>query len=116
MKKSLIEGFKNYWKEYSKFRKTYRLKIEYKLGDILSILGHNYNYIENFELINHEKQIIVSYVFEDMNLYPPDLSHRYVHIPIEWLDMSKKEIVKAQEEHEKRERKNYERLKKKFEG
>lgn len=127
MKKSLIEGFKNYWKEYSKFRKTYRLKIEYKLGDILSILGHDYNYIENFELMNNKKQIIVNYVFENMDLYPPDLSHQYVYIPIEWLDMSKKEIVtevkkkkeleqRAQEEHEKRERKKYERLKKKFEG
>lgn len=137
MKKSLIEGFKNYWKEYSKFRKMYRLKIEYKLGDILSILGHDYNYIENFELMDHETRISVYYVYKSMDLYPPDLSQRAVHIPIEWLDMTKKEIVtevkkkkeleqKAQEEHErklkekeqkeieKRERKEYERLKKKY--
>ena len=145
MKKSLIEGYKNYWKEYLKFRKTFELKIEHKLGDILRILGYDYIYIEKFELINNDSQVFITYTINDTRLFPYDTSvyppapiHNVALIPIEYLDMSKKEIVnevkkkkeleqkaqeecervlkeKEQKEIEKRERKEYERLKKKYE-
>lgn len=146
MKKSLIEGYKNYWKEYLKFRKAFKLKIEHKLAVILRILGYDCSYIEKFVFINNESQLLITYTINDNRLYPYDASvyppapiHSVVTIPIEYLDMTKKEIVaevkkkkelerKAQEEHEralrekeqkemeKRERKEYERLKKKYGG
>ena len=87
MKKSLIEGYKNYWDEYIKYCKTYKFKIILKLGDILRILGYDYNCIKDFVLINNRTQICVGYLFQDTGVYPPDLSERYVRIPIEYLDM-----------------------------
>lgn len=72
--------------------------------------------IKHFSQIGWNKNEIKTLcVYYNIYVNGIDYTSSEKEIPIEWLDMSKKEIVKAREEHEKRERKNYERLKKKFE-